>query len=287
MTKVKDKLDKVTGWITSNQFTSEELYVLSEKIAEAMDRRSDMEMHVNTALCGCDNCVAPTSTALWPMDNLVGLQYRLDGIQKMKEDLMNSAVYPPAILANLKGTHADTMILDDIYAVDAPNQANVLSWFNNIPKQGKEHTMCYIQKNTTANATVVAVAADPEKDMREHLSRRLRRVYNDKTDKLYKDFYSVDEPKTKEEILSRLKSGKFTLEDSSFDKEGNLRPYDSAVGALSWRLAPVDDKGYEAARKLVADEYTKVDDTITVMSPEVGLEALRAFEAWQPTGKAN
>jgi hypothetical protein len=136
------------------------------------------------------------------------------------------------------------------------------------PKEEKETTMGY--------------EYNMEVDQRNHLKRRLDLVYKDKNVALEKQFFIFEPegPRTKDELTKCLASGGFSINESFFDKKGNLDRWANPQVAISWRTeaTQADMEGYEAAKKLLDKAYTDTKDAIIVKPLTDGLAALQAFE---------
>lgn len=146
----------------------------------------------------------------------------------------------------------------------------------NIPV--KENNMQYSTYNNAAVATVVAAETDEAKQ-RKYLTRRLDDIADQKRGDLYV-FFKLDpvaSPRTFTEFVDKIKSGDITYEGK--DKDMKHWSMYSLLDSIRWSKDPADHEGYNAATKKLSDERTKVQDTISILSPEEGLKALQAFEA--------
>jgi hypothetical protein len=142
----------------------------------------------------------------------------------------------------------------------------------------KENNMQYATYNNAAVATVVAAETDEAKQ-RKYLTRRLDDIADQKSGDLYV-FFKLDpvaSPRTFTEFVDKIKSGDITYEGK--DKDMKHWSMYSLLDSIRWSKDPADHEGYNAATKKLSDERTKVQDTISILSPEEGLKALQAFEA--------
>lgn len=120
----------------------------------------------------------------------------------------------------------------------------------------------------------------------DYLTGRLHDAFDAKNTELQRMFHLIDDqaPRTPEELIERIKAGKFTLPEK--DKR---RTYWGAYDQIIWRdpSAKKDQDGYDAAFDLLEKERTKAKDAIMISDPADGLKAIQALEAWTPTGAAN
>lgn len=150
-----------------------------------------------------------------------------------------------------------------------------------LKKQEEENLMNY------ASATVQAGTTETQ-DQRKYLVSRLSDVYASKKDPLYATFGLVDDeaPLSATELAARLKDGKFTIKTG----EKYERPsYYHWTDMIVWRAPDrkADRDGYEAAKADLKKKYQEALDIIKIDEPKAGLEAIKALEAWTPTGAAN
>lgn len=136
-------------------------------------------------------------------------------------------------------------------------------------------------------ATIVAQADTTARDQRQHLHSRMWEVQQTKKYALKKQFHLIDDdaPKSPKEMAERIAAGKFIIR--GLDKEETR--YFSSYDAIVWRDPAVkpDQAGYDAVKTEMDKKYRETVDTITILDPKDGLDALREFEAWTPTGAAN
>ncbi len=136
-----------------------------------------------------------------------------------------------------------------------------------------------------ASASISTPATETQ-DQRKYLAQRLESVYCDKRDPLESEFGLVDDdaPQSLTELKARIADGKFT-----FREEKDIRPYFYWTEMLRWRdpAKKADQEGFDAAKKALKAERQKALDIIKIDEPKAGLEAIKALEAWTPTGVAN
>lgn len=184
-----------------------------------------------------------------------------------------------------------------------------------VQEQEKEYDMYPTSKSSASMPTVtdltinMAPAASASvstksdvQTQREHLLARLSGIDNDyrwgsKSDEL-REIFNLDadnEPKTSRELLAAIKDGKFKLDERIADLQDKGNHYDpvsdiyimNPFGAIKFDGPTPDKDGYTKARETVQNMIKDAKDTIIVKSPEDGLAAIKALEAWTPTGKAN
>lgn len=149
-----------------------------------------------------------------------------------------------------------------------------------VKKQEEENLMNY------ASATVQAGTTETQ-DQRKYLAGRLEDVYRAKRSPLEAQFGLIDDdaPQSAEDFKARISEGRFTLRDA----KDMGRYFYNWTEALRWRdpAKKADDAGFEAARKELKAEKQKALDIIKIDEPKAGLDAIKALEAWKPTGAAN
>ena len=84
-------------------------------------------------------------------------------------------------------------------------------------------------------------------------------------------------PKTFADVLARLTSGKYVIEDSKKNRES----YDS-LNYVQWRDPSIkrDDVGYKLAAEALRSAKTLVLDAVKVLDPKDALAPVQAFEKW-------
>jgi len=147
-----------------------------------------------------------------------------------------------------------------------------------------------------ATATVQAGTTETQ-DQRKYLTQRLENIYYKLEAPLYAQFGLDDDmpPSSPKELKERIKAGKFTIKGIKADVDGEDDYDDDGIyfgswaSMIRWRDPSVkaDSEGYEAARKELMDLRQKTLDTIKIDEPKAGLDAIKALEAWKPTGAAN
>lgn len=144
-----------------------------------------------------------------------------------------------------------------------------------------------------ATATVHAATTETQ-DQRNYLQSRLEDIYYTKERPLYAQFGLTDDeaPTTPKELKARITDGKFVIiglpKDDAEDDFDDCY-YGGWSRLIRWRdpAKKADQGGYEAARKELKDEYQKALDVVKIDDVKAGLEAVKALEAWKPTGAAN
>lgn len=141
-----------------------------------------------------------------------------------------------------------------------------------------------------ATATVQAGTTETQ-DQRKYLTKRLETVYYEKESPLYAQFGLSDDlpPAGPKEIAERLKEGKYTIKGADKDDEFSGYRYWGIGDLIRWRdpAKKADTEGYEAALKDLNAKRQAALDTIKIDEPKAGLDAIKALEAWTPTGAAN
>jgi len=167
--------------------------------------------------------------------------------------------------------------------------------------------------NTNLNLTVDASApARAETQVqRDYLLQQFRERYegwrNDMESKLQKLFklYAPTKPQSAADLVAAITAGKFTIDQKKIDlavsrgeyyadEEGetfDAKAYAADLGtffAMTFTDYPEPDrKGYEAAIEAWNKAKRDTKDLIMVSSPTDGLAAMKALDAWQPTGLPN
>jgi hypothetical protein len=184
----------------------------------------------------------------------------------------------------IRNDFRDNIICPPITVCTLPCEPAVSAPCNN-PRKKKENNMGYNNSETRVNIQASsAPVRDPILEAKDHLSVRLNDMAYKKLPELRKAFGLVndEDPKTPDELIQRIKDGKFVL-PSTEDQEKNRERdfYSSAWSFIEWRDPSVkrDQSGYAAAKDKLNAAATQVRDIIMVKTPEDGLAALQAFEA--------
>lgn len=157
-----------------------------------------------------------------------------------------------------------------------------------VPQQEGNNPMNYAN---VANAAITVPPTEVQ-DQRKYLEKRLDQLFYAKDEPLYRHFGLDDDaaPHSPVEFKKRIDEGKFQIRGVDFDQEHAAR-YDHWhwTDLIAWRdpAKKADRDGYDAARKDLREKKQKTLDIIKIDEPKAGLEALKAFEAWEPTGAAN
>ena len=154
-----------------------------------------------------------------------------------------------------------------------------------VQKQEEENLMNY------ASASISTPATEAQ-DQRKYLERRLGEVYNDRREGLEAKFGLTDDnsPVGPTELAERIAAGKFIIRGTGDDaKNAERYRYWSAYDLIQWRdpAKKADQDGFDAARKDLKAKRQAALDTIKIDDPKAGLDAIKALEAWPPTGAAN
>jgi len=141
-----------------------------------------------------------------------------------------------------------------------------------------------------ATATVQAGTTETQ-DQRKYLTNRLQEVYSDKRDPLEAAFGLTDDeaPRGPLELSERLKAGKFSVRYLEADTHPDAYRYWHWTDLIQWRdpAAKRDEDGFKKAVEELKALRQAALDTIKIDEPKVGLDAIKALEAWKPTGAAN
>lgn len=227
----------------------------------------------------------------WKLKNRrTRLQAYKSYLTNIEKDKMNSAPTPIAVTNTFPsgwtvcaGQTYSLGIIDDVI----PNKPSCMDiWAQ---KQEGNNPMNY------ATATVQAGTTETQ-DQRKYLSQRLESIYYDLRLPLFAQFGLTDDPcpKTPKELKQRIADGKFIikgLKDDDNDDEfaDDEYFYGSWESMIRWRdpAKKADSEGYVAATKELEDLRQKTLDIIKIDEPKAGLDAIKALEAWTPTGAAN
>ena len=141
-----------------------------------------------------------------------------------------------------------------------------------------------------ASASISTPASETQ-DQRKYLSRRLEEVYADKRSPLEAAFGLTDDetPRGPRELAARLADGKYVIRGLDNDNSAYSYKYWAAGDLIQWRdpARKADQAGFDAARTDLKAKKQEALDTIKIDDPKAGLEAIKALEAWKPTGAAN
>lgn len=167
----------------------------------------------------------------------------------------------------------------------APTLGDMLGVRSKCAPQKKEDTKMsrYDEKNIYVenDLNIEATKSDASK-AREYLYDRVFQVSLNKKLELERKFGLLEDehPKTASEFLARILSGKYVLSDKKKDKID----YDPAR-FIEWYDPAVkpDQAGFNSAWEAFEVQYQASQDIIAVKSPDDGLVALQALEAWTPT----
>lgn len=157
-----------------------------------------------------------------------------------------------------------------------------------VPQQEGNNPMNYAN---VANAAITVPPTEVQ-DQRKYLEKRLDQLFYAKDEPLYRHFGLDDDaaPYSPVEFKKRIDEGKFQIRGVDFDQEHAAR-YDHWhwTDLIAWRdpAKKADRDGYDAARKDLREKKQNTLDIIKIDDPKAGLEALKAFEAWEPKGATN
>jgi hypothetical protein len=89
-----------------------------------------------------------------------------------------------------------------------------------------------------------------------------------------KYFMRQDVPTTAEQLIAKIKEGKYTLDEKSA-KVDTWNP----MSCIEWRAPDQkkDEEGYEKALKLLTEAFMSTKDAIVVSNPTDGLNQLNKF----------
>lgn len=146
----------------------------------------------------------------------------------------------------------------------------------NVCNQPKEQNMGYAVANANVSAPV-----NLEAKRIDYLKCQLNEANEVKHDELKVQFgvTDMDSPHTANELVARIKDGKFVIDAKRGDQ-----PLWGSLDNIRWRDPAVveDTAGLCTAFSAMDSEYTKAERTIMVSPAADGLTALQAFEAWMP-----
>lgn len=189
-------------------------------------------------------------------------------------------------------------------------------WDGQYPKQEEGINPMYASKTAyatsvptgdlTINLAPAASASMSTKSdvaiQRDYLMSRLNELdssvrYGKMRQKL-RDAFFLDvnnTPKTSAALIEAITSGKFKVDERKAKLQAAGDDYDEdtdeyfggPLGAITWDGPTPDRTGFDAALETLKAQLKTAQDTIIVKSPDEGLAAIQALEAWTPTGKAN
>lgn len=139
-----------------------------------------------------------------------------------------------------------------------------------------------------ASASVTTAPTETQVQ-RSYLESRLYDIYCDKRKPLEALFGLEDDaaPKDNKELAERIKAGKFSIR--GIDTDEKVKSYYYWTDMIRWRdpAMKADTEGFGAAKADLKAERQKALDIIKIDDPKAGLDAVKAFEAWEPKGAAN
>lgn len=142
-----------------------------------------------------------------------------------------------------------------------------------------------------ASASISTPATETQ-DQRKYLTKRLEDVYCNLRDPLEAQFGLIDDepPGSPKDLAERIAAGKFIIRGYGDDaKNADRYRYWAPIELIQWRdpAKKADTEGFEVARKALKAAKQKALDIIKIDEPKAGLDAIKALEAWTPTGAAN
>lgn len=137
-------------------------------------------------------------------------------------------------------------------------------------KTNKENKMFYDEDGMCAGSETLL--------QRNQLVSRIRDIACEKDEELERFFGLKDDaaPKTVNEIIERIKAGKFTIDEDKGDKQGY-----GPLNYLNWRdpSKKKDQAGYNAAVIKLRAAQEEATDLVTFKTVDEGFAALQAFKA--------
>lgn len=234
---------------------------LKIKYKEAMSKMSQLALEEQEAKCvDCDyfeargwdynpnECVKDVNTI-----SMVQLIEAKEALKKASNPFQYISISNASnLLGTLTGTHASTVIMDDVC--------------NNKPQQ-VEPTMYF-----NANANL-------EGQTKEYLLERTSKIKNKLQETLAKQFNLYENPPiSADDMLAKIKAGEYIL-----DEKMAKHPHYGITYGIEWRTKPADMDGYNAAMEQVKGQEKATKDAIMVFSAADALKAVQTFEAWTPT----
>jgi len=131
-----------------------------------------------------------------------------------------------------------------------------------------------MRQDLNVDLNVQAMPATSEiETQREYLRERIRGIYWSYQTEIEKKFgLSQDVPKDAEELIERIKTGKYQLPE-----KGKRNRYNSVYG-LEFRRTEIDRDGYDKAEKAFELESQALRDIIALKSIDEAFEAFQKFE---------
>lgn len=159
-----------------------------------------------------------------------------------------------------------------------PNNPQPIAW---VAKEKKMSFDLYDDECDCCSETQVTKQAfSPEK---VYLLKRTDEVRRSKLSKVYQTYNlePVAGPLTLNELVQRIKDGKFTIKNNAGDKQSNynggfMLAYDSN---FSWGTVAPDESGAQKARDAIEVAATKSRDAIVAGDSAAGLAAIQAFDS--------
>jgi hypothetical protein len=148
-----------------------------------------------------------------------------------------------------------------------------------------------IKRNNKMNHMQIDVNAMPaiptDEKQREYLLDRLSQIDWQKDKEIDKAFNIVDmdPPKTAKEMSDRITSGLYVIEGLDKTPDEKFSWCENWTHFFRWRdpSKPKDKAGAQKAREALEALLKTTKDTIVIKSPDEGLTALQALDAWVPT----
>lgn len=141
-----------------------------------------------------------------------------------------------------------------------------------VPKNKKGNNPMRQDLNVDLNVQAMPATSEIE-TQREYLRERIRGIYWAYTTEMEKKFgLSQDVPKDAEELIERIKTGKYQLPE-----KGKRNCYNSVFG-LEFRRTELDRDGYDKAEKAFELESQALRDIIALKSIAEAFEAFQKFE---------
>ena len=195
---------------------------------------------------------------------------------------MNGSVYTK-VSPYITGTQASMMIVDDFTITDVVSLAP-------LPCSPCDQPVCSQTKKKGKKAMYndydddlsVRVTSD-EQTKRDYLRGRIA-VVNDEQWLAMRKLFKMDTPRTPdtaEDLVTRIKEGKYTLDEKNAKKNDY---YYNGTSYISWRIPgeEADEDGFDAAMKQKDVILQKARDAAALKSIDEATKALEAFQTWVP-----